>query len=108
MQHSGRPADGSPMKVSLLFEHEKSARLALGVMGGGVRGQFRVLTPDWIKSGKAAPPPCAAPLQKRLVATMVAASGTMLPASTDGLGCGAEAAAKVAAPMAAPVTLHQG
>ena len=86
VQHSGRPADGSPMKVSLLFEHEKSARLALEIMGGGVRGQFAgVLTPDWIKAARRATS-IAAPLRAAMVATMVAASGTMLPASTDGLG----------------------
>ena len=59
VQHSGRPADGSPMRVSLLFEYEKAARLALEILGGGVRGSFRVILPAWLAKGRQQPPPMA-------------------------------------------------
>ena len=56
-QHSGRPADGSPMTVTLLFVQERSARFALEILGGGVRGSFRVAAPSWANKGKSVAPP---------------------------------------------------
>ena len=48
VRHSGKPIDGSPLSVGLLFEDEKSARLALEILGGGVRGLYRVVMPAWL------------------------------------------------------------
>ena len=37
-KHTGRPADGSPMRVTLLFKDEEKAAKALGLLQGGAKG----------------------------------------------------------------------
>ena len=46
----GRPLEGTLPSVTLAFAAEGAARSALEVLGGGVRGAFRVLPPPWLSA----------------------------------------------------------
>ena len=48
MRPGRRPLDGSPPTVTLAFGTETAARQALHLLGGGVRGAFRVVPPQWL------------------------------------------------------------
>jgi hypothetical protein len=43
-RHTGRPVDGSPMRVTLLLKTEHSAKKALELLAAGAKGAYRVLT----------------------------------------------------------------